>query len=57
MLLPERDYLPRMEKIEALFEDLKRSTEKGGDFRKRTLGGLIFEVDEKNHTLMVYKEK
>lgn len=38
-LRPGEDYLPRMEKIETLFDDLLCSK----PFRKRTLGGLVFE--------------
>ena len=37
----ERDYLPRMKKI----EDLVAALRCDNDFRKRTLGGLIFERD------------
>lgn len=39
---PERDYAPRMEKIESLVHDLRSL----GAFRKRTLGGVIFERDD-----------
>lgn len=39
---PERDYAPRMEKIEALLDDLRDAKV----FRKRTLGGVIFERDD-----------
>lgn len=52
-LRPKADYLPRMEKIEALFADLSRP----GPFRKRTLGGLIFERDERKGFLSVSVEK
>lgn len=48
----ERDYLPRMERLEDLFEDVKT----GKEFRKRTLGGLIFECDEGRDQLIIHKE-
>ncbi|MDB2683202.1 tRNA lysidine(34) synthetase TilS [Alphaproteobacteria bacterium] len=48
----DADYLPRMEKIEDLFADLCSE----GAFRKRTLGGLMFERDEKGYNLVVSKE-
>jgi tRNA(Ile)-lysidine synthase len=51
-LCPEEDYLPRMEKIEDLYEALRSE----GSFRKRTLGGLIFERDDKVGRLIIVKE-
>ena len=48
-LRPDEDYLPRMEKIENLLSDiLKPET-----FRKRTLGGLIFERDDRKKTVKI----
>ncbi len=38
----DRDYAPRMEKVEALLYDLRSPQ----PFRKRTLGGVIFERDD-----------
>ena len=52
-LRPGADYMPRMEKIEALFSDLISP----GVFRKRTLGGLIFERDDRKDTLSIFVEK
>lgn len=52
-LNPDEDYLPRMEKIEDLCADLKSQT----PFRKRTLGGLIFECKDKDDHLIITKEK
>lgn len=52
MLKPEDDYLPRMEKIEDLFEALMRENQ----FRKRTLGGLIFERDDKKDQVIISRE-
>ncbi len=49
---PEADYAPRMEKVEALLDDLIRSD----DFRKRTLGGVIFERDDKAAQLILTRE-
>ena len=46
-LRPESDYAPRMEKAEALLDDLRSSD----SFRKRTLGGVIFERNDKDGTL------
>lgn len=57
LLSPEREYLPRMEKIEDLFEDLKFALKHKAAFRKRTLGGLVFELDEKDHLIIIAKEK
>ena len=51
-LCPGRAYAPRMEKIEALFEDLVAVD----DFRKRTLGGLIFERLDKADQIIVRLE-
>ena len=48
------DYLPRMEKIEGLFEDLRNPEAKN---TKRTLGGLIFERNDKDKILVIEKEK
>ncbi|MCB1532956.1 MAG: tRNA lysidine(34) synthetase TilS [Alphaproteobacteria bacterium] len=51
-LQPGEDYLPRMQKIEALFDDLKAEK----SFRKRTLGGLIFERDDKEGHILIAVE-
>ena len=51
-LRPESDYAPRMEKVEALVHDLRSLT----DFRKRTLGGVIFEVDQGEDVLILAPE-
>lgn len=51
-LKPEADYLPRMEKIESLAHDLRLSD----PFRKRTLGGLVFERDDEGKYLRVTLE-
>jgi tRNA(Ile)-lysidine synthase len=48
-LRPTGDHLPRMEKIESLFRDFMNPA----PFTKRTLGGLIFERDDKEGTLIV----
>jgi len=48
-LKPDRAYLPRMEKIESLFHDLRHED----SFRKRTLGGLVFERDDKAQIITV----
>ncbi len=53
MLGPESDYGPRMEKMEALFEALMLEPE----FRKRTLGGVIVERDDKAVQVVLEKEK
>ncbi len=52
MLRPTADYAPRMEKIEALFYDLIDEA----PFRKRTLGGLVFERDERKGCVVIEKE-
>ena len=49
---PEYDYAPRMEKVEALVADLIGSNV----FRKRTLGGVIFERDDKTGHFILEKE-
>ncbi len=46
---PVGEYLPRMEKIESLFRDLMAPA----PFTKRTLGGLIFERDDREKHLIV----
>jgi tRNA(Ile)-lysidine synthase len=50
---PGADYAPRMEKVEALVEDLIG----GGVFRKRTLGGVVFERDDRNGAFRLSLEK
>lgn len=52
-LRPGEDYLPRMEKIENLFQDLCRDI----PFRKRTLGGLIFACVERKGGAVIVIEK
>lgn len=52
-LRPDEDYLPRMEKIEVLMMDLLSKN----SFRKRTLGGLVFERKDKAGILKISKEK
>jgi len=52
VLGPERDYAPRMEKVEMLLDDL-RSLDA---FRKRTLGGLIFIREDKTHEIIIQVE-
>lgn len=49
---PTSDYGPRMEKVEALLYDL-RHVEK---FRKRTLGGVILERDDRDDRLILVRE-
>lgn len=50
-LRPGEDYLPRMEKIETLLDDLLSPK----PFRKRTLGGLVFE--RKREMLLICLER
>ncbi len=52
MLSMDSEYAPRMEKIEHLFYDLMAPDA----FRKRTLGGLVFERDDKNDQIIICKE-
>jgi tRNA(Ile)-lysidine synthase len=52
-LRPDQNYMPRMEKIEALFADLISPE----PFRKRTLGGLIFERNDRRDSLTILIEK
>jgi len=52
MLRMEAEYLPRMEKIETLFADVCREEA----FRKRTLGGLVFERDDVRRRLILRRE-
>ncbi|MGB4106517.1 MAG: tRNA lysidine(34) synthetase TilS [Alphaproteobacteria bacterium] len=51
-LRPGGEYLPRMEKIESLFRDFISPAA----FTKRTLGGLIFERDDREGLLIVSVE-
>lgn len=53
ILCPNRDYAPRMEKLEDLFSDLVAMN----DFRKRTLGGVVFERDEAEERIVLSIEK
>lgn len=48
----ERDYPPRMEKIEELFEDLMLES----SFRKRTLGGVVIERDDRQSRIVLVSE-
>ena len=48
----EKDYAPRMEKVEALAHDLIHDL----SFRKRTLGGVIFERDDAKGMLILTRE-
>ncbi len=52
MLRSTADYAPRMEKIEALFCALVDEA----PFRKRTLGGLVFERDDREGHVIITKE-
>ena len=52
LLRPEEDYAPRMEKIENLFAGLMD----GQPFRRRTLGGLVFERDDRKSHVIVQRE-
>ncbi|GJL85035.1 MAG: tRNA(Ile)-lysidine synthase [Micavibrio sp.] len=49
----ESAYGPRMEKVEALFEALMLEPE----FRKRTLGGVIVDRDDKANTVLLTTER
>lgn len=49
---PIRDYGPRMENLEALIYDLRSPQA----FRKRTLGGVIFERDDESRRLILNRE-
>ncbi len=51
-LRPQGEHLPRMEKIESLFRDFMAPA----PFTKRTLGGLIFERDDREKRLVVTVE-
>lgn len=49
----QNDYGPRLEKIERLFDDVMGQE----NFPRQTLGGTIVERDDKNHTVVISKEK
>ncbi len=51
-LRPDLKYRPRMESIEDLFADLRHEKQ----FRKRTLGGLIFERDNNKNIIAISVE-
>ena len=53
-LKPNEDYLPRMERIEDLFYDLKNMSV---PFRKRTLGGLVFERKDREDLIIISLEE
>jgi len=48
----DRDYAPRMEKVEDLVDALQNDL----SFRKRTLGGVVFERDDQNQMLIFSRE-
>jgi tRNA(Ile)-lysidine synthase len=50
---PDADYLPRMERIEALCADLYAQT----PFQKRTLGGLVFVRDDQRGEVVIFSEE
>jgi len=51
-------YLPRMERLENLFADFwARDDSAFATFRKRTLGGLVFEIIESGRFLQISSEK
>ena len=52
LLRGKRDYGPRFAKIEALFADLMDQK----IFRKRTLGGVVFERNDENSHVILYCE-
>lgn len=54
---PSAKYAPRMEKIEDLALDLTASINKEKPFRKRTLGGVVFECKPRDQRLIVSREK
>ena len=56
-LRQEADYAPRMEKVEALVDDLRRSQNAPEGFRKRTLGGVVFALDDKAGELILSQER
>jgi len=51
-LSPDRNYSARLERVESLCCDLLKPSA----FRKRTLGGVIFEVSTKNDEISLTKE-
>lgn len=51
------DYGVRMQKLEALCDDLCAQADTQAGFRKRTLGGVVFEVDFPQGHLILSKEK
>jgi len=48
----QKDYAPRMEKVEDLVDDLQNNL----SFCKRSLGGVIFEIDHKREKLILMSE-
>ncbi len=51
-LSPDREYSPRLERVENLCSDLLKPSH----FRKRTLGGIIFERDMENDNVNLSRE-
>jgi tRNA(Ile)-lysidine synthase len=59
-LQPDQTYAPRLERLEHIANDLQASADKAGAkgaFRKRTLGGVIFEIDQKQGLLILSLER
>ena len=56
-LQPEQDYAPRMERVESILYDLISFQNDSVAFRKRTLGGVIFEIDAAGDHFILRLEK
>lgn len=56
VLRPLSDYAPRMERVEVILYDLMAVKNKGTPFRKRTLGGVMFAMDENLGILRLTRE-
>lgn len=52
----EKHYGPRLEKVESLSQDLIKAIQNRADFRKRTLAGVIFNVDQKDNKVVFEAE-
>lgn len=53
---PQDDYGVRLEKAEALFEDIKRHIHKGAAMKRRSLGNCLFAFDPKKQALLIEQE-
>ena len=53
---PQDEYGVRLEKAEALFEDIKRHIQKNEPMKRRSLGNCLFAFDPSKQALLIEQE-